>query len=59
MEHAAALADRLAAFGKSVREGIDRTTEYGDAATADLLTEVSRAIDKQLWLVEAHLQAER
>ena len=59
MEHAAALADRLAAFGKSVREGIDRTTNFGDADTADLLTEVSRAIDKQLWLVEAHLQAER
>lgn len=59
MDHAAALADRLAAFGKSVREAIDRATEHGDADTADLFTEVSRTTDKQLWLVEAHLQAER
>jgi DNA-binding ferritin-like protein len=27
--------------------------------TADLFTEVSRGIDKWLWFVEAHLQAER
>lgn len=59
MEHATALADRLATFGKAVREGIDRTSEYGDADTADLFTEISRAIDKQLWFVEAHLQADR
>ena len=30
-----------------------------DADTADLFTEISRAIDKQLWFVEAHLQSER
>lgn len=59
MEHVAALTDRLAAFGKLVREAVDRTTEYGDADTADLFTEISRAMDKHLWLVEAHLQAER
>ncbi|HET6492359.1 MAG TPA: DNA starvation/stationary phase protection protein Dps [Burkholderiales bacterium] len=59
MEHSAALADRLASFGKAVREAIDRTAEYGDADTTDLFTEVSRAIDKQLWFVEAHLQADR
>lgn len=59
MEHVAALAGRLAAFGQAVRQAIDRAAEYGDADTADLFTEVSRAIDKQLWFVEAHLQAER
>ena len=31
----------------------------GDLDTADLFTEVSRGIDKWLWFVEAHLQAER
>ena len=56
--HVAALADALAAFGKSARNGIEEAEGIGDADTADLLTEVSRAIDKQLWFVEAHLQAE-
>ncbi|HEU4971902.1 MAG TPA: DNA starvation/stationary phase protection protein Dps [Gaiellaceae bacterium] len=51
------VADRLAAFGASAREGIDTATELGDMDTADLFTEVSRAIDKHLWFVEAHLQA--
>jgi starvation-inducible DNA-binding protein len=50
------VADRLAAFGTAVREGIDASTELGDMDTADLFTEVSRAIDKHLWFVEAHLQ---
>ena len=51
------VADRLAAFGASAREGIDTATELGDMDTADLFTEVSRAIDKHLWFVEAHLQS--
>ncbi len=59
MDHAVALADRLAAFGKLVRDAINSTAEAGDADTSDLFTEVSRAIDKQLWFVEAHLQAEK
>ena len=36
-----------------------RPTSCGDLDTADLFTEVSRGIDKWLWFVEAHLQAER
>lgn len=51
-----ALADRLAAFGTSVREAIDAADKLGDKDTADLFTGVSRAIDKSLWFVEAHLQ---
>jgi hypothetical protein len=35
-----------------------QAAELGDADTADLFTEISRAMDKQLWFVEAHLQAE-
>ena len=56
-ETVAVVADRLAAFGASAREAIDTATELGDMDTADLFTEVSRAIDKHLWFVEAHLQA--
>ncbi len=51
------VADRLAAFGQAVREGIQRGEEQGDMDTADLFTEISRSIDKHLWFVEAHLQA--
>jgi starvation-inducible DNA-binding protein len=54
--HVEALSSALAAFGKSVRKAID---DSNDLDTADLFTEISRGIDKWLWFVEAHLQAER
>src|SRR6266545_5989558 len=57
MDTVAAIADRLAAYGGSVRAGIDAAVELDDQDTADLFTEVSRAIDKDLWFVEAHLQS--
>ncbi len=53
----AALADRFAALAKSTREGIDTAATAGDADTADVFTEVSRSLDKNLWFLEAHLQA--
>jgi starvation-inducible DNA-binding protein len=56
-DHVIALADRYAMYGKLVRDGIAQTDDLGDADTADLYTEVSRAIDKRLWFLEAHLQA--
>jgi starvation-inducible DNA-binding protein len=56
MDSVAAVADRLAAYGASVRAGIDRAAELDDQDTSDVFTEVSRAIDKHLWFVEAHLQ---
>jgi starvation-inducible DNA-binding protein len=49
----------LATFGKAARKAINDANEIGDLDMADLLTEVSRGIDKWLWFVEAHLQAER
>ncbi|WP_017314915.1 DNA starvation/stationary phase protection protein Dps [Mastigocladopsis repens] len=57
MEHVTALANRFAPYAKQLREAIDKTTDLGDADTADLYTEVSRTIDKRLWFLEAHLQA--
>jgi starvation-inducible DNA-binding protein len=57
--HVEALSSALAAFGKSARKAINDANELGDLDTADLFTEVSRGIDKWLWFVEAHLQAER
>lgn len=55
-DHVAALANALAMFGKSTRQAISQSDEFGDADTADIFTEVSRGIDKWLWMVEAHLQ---
>lgn len=54
-EHVAALADRFAALGVTTRAAIDAATHLGDAATADLFTEIVRGLDKALWFLEAHL----
>jgi starvation-inducible DNA-binding protein len=59
MDHVGALSSALAEFGKKVRKGIDQTGKWGDADTADLLTGISRDVDKYLWFLEAHLQAKR
>ena len=48
----------LAACGTGMRRAIDEAAWLGDAGTADLFTEIARGIDKWLWFVEAHAQAE-
>jgi starvation-inducible DNA-binding protein len=53
-EHVAALSDALSQFGRSVRMGIEEMDELGDAASADILTEIARGVDKWLWFVESH-----
>lgn len=53
--HVDALSSALADFGDKIRRAIDTADEAGDADTADLFTEVSRAVDKDLWFIEAHL----
>ena len=55
--HVAALSSALAHFGKATRAAIDTASRIGDADTADLFTEVSRGVDKLLWMVEAHAQS--
>ena len=57
--HVDALSSALAAFGAMARKAIDQANDLGDLDTADLFTEISRGIDKWLWFVEAHLQAEK
>lgn len=52
-----ALVDRFAVVSNNVREAIDTASNAGDEATADLFTEVTRALDKDLYFLEAHLQA--
>lgn len=53
-DHLKALAERTAAVGNAMRKNIDEVEEAGDAATADVFTEVSRGLDKWLWMIEAH-----
>ncbi len=55
-DHVDRLATALAAAGQRVRADIGRATDCGDDGTADLLTSLSRELDKYLWFVEAHLQ---
>jgi starvation-inducible DNA-binding protein len=55
--HVTALSSALANFGATTRTAIDTAGKAGDADTADLFTEVSRGVDKLLWMVEAHLQS--
>ena len=50
----AALIERYALCANETRKAIDETSELGDADTADLLTAVSRDLDKSLWMLEAH-----
>jgi starvation-inducible DNA-binding protein len=54
--HITAVTAALAAFGDSARQAIDEAASFGDQDTSDVFTEVSRGIDKQLWLVESHLR---
>lgn len=54
--HLRAIAAVLGQFGRTVRGDVDRTASLPDADTADVLTEVSRGVDQQLWFVEAHLE---
>jgi starvation-inducible DNA-binding protein len=43
-------------YATAVRQTIAETDEAGDPDTADLFTEISRAVDKHLWFLEAHVQ---
>ena len=57
MDQVPELAKRYALLAKSTRAGITTADEAEDMDTADLLTGVSRDLDKWLWFLEAHLQA--
>jgi len=52
-----AVSASLAAFGQTIRDAAAQATVFGDADTADLLTELSRGIDRQFWFVESHAPA--
>ncbi len=55
-DHLFYLSTQLSVYGKATRAAIDTADELGDKDSADLLTGLSREIDKYLWFIEAHLQ---
>ena len=55
-DHLAALIDRYAATSNFIRDCIDQADGQEDAVTADLYTNLSRALDLRLWFLEAHVQ---
>lgn len=59
MQHVEVLAEHFANYAASTRAAIDDTAQWGDMATNDLFNEISRDVDKGLWFLEAHIQAEQ
>jgi starvation-inducible DNA-binding protein len=57
IEHVAALVERFAEAAALVRQAVDRAAGLGDPGSADLLTGLSRDLDKGLWFLEAHRPA--
>ena len=57
LEHTQAIAERLARLAAQTRAGIRQAAELGDDVTSDLFNEITGEADKQLWMVEAHLQS--
>jgi starvation-inducible DNA-binding protein len=55
-DHADRMSIAFAAFGRNVREAIEAAEEAGDAVTADLFTGVAAQTDKDLWMLDAHLE---
>lgn len=50
------LVERYALVTESTRITIDSADALDDRATSDLFTEISRGLDKGLWLLESHLR---
>lgn len=54
-----ALAVAFAAASKHAGAAIALAGELNEPVTQDLFTEIAAGLDKNLWFIEAHLQAER
>ena len=55
-DHLEAVRDRLARYCGWLREAIEEAEKHEEPTTVDLITEVSRTADLQLYFVESHLQ---
>jgi starvation-inducible DNA-binding protein len=50
------LVHNVAHHANALRQAINESDDLGDAITTDLLTSMTRDLDKDLWFLEAHLQ---
>lgn len=53
--HALALTERFAHYTTAMRCAIAHAADVGDADTAAVYTDISRGVDKRLWVLEAYL----
>ena len=51
------LVHNVAHHANAMRTAVKEADDLDDAITVDLFTEVTRKLDKDLWFLEAHLQA--
>jgi starvation-inducible DNA-binding protein len=49
------LVHNVAHHANALRTAVQESGDLGDAITADLFTQLTRELDKDLWFLEAHL----
>ena len=55
LAHVLALAERVAPYATALRDNITLAADVEDAGSAALYTDISRGVDKQLGVLDAHL----
>lgn len=53
--HVQALVERFGHYAGTLRDDITLTADVEDAGSAAIYTDISRGVDKQLWILESHL----
>lgn len=51
--HIEAISSAVSLFAQHTRASISASSDLGDEASADLFTEITRGLDKTLWMIEA------
>ena len=51
------LVHNVAHHANAMRTAVQESGDLGDAITADLFTQLTRELDKDLWFLEAHIQS--
>jgi starvation-inducible DNA-binding protein len=54
-QHIRALVERYGVFTQQVRDGIETAQKVEDVVTEDLLTEVARGAELDMWFLESHI----